>query len=240
MTNLKAEVIAVGDELTSGQRLDTNTQWISQQLGDIGIAVGFHTTVGDDIADHIVAVQMASQRSDVVIMTGGLGPTADDLTREAMAQAANVPLEFEESVFKRIEGMYSSRGYEMPERNRVQAYFPAGSTIIPNPEGTAPGIDLVIPNSRDRKLGGCRFFALPGVPVEMKQMWAQTLEGQLKNMVGDIGTIHHHTLHCFGLGESGIEALLPDLIQRGRDPQVGITASSATISLRVSTRAKTV
>ncbi len=233
MSQLKAEVMSIGDELVTGQRLDTNTQWLSQRLGEIGIAVGFHTTIGDDLADHIAALKIAYDRADLVMMSGGLGPTADDLTREAIAQSAGVELEFVPEVLLRIEKIYRNRVREMPPSNRAQAYFPVGSTIVPNPEGTAPGIDLVVRRDGSRI---CRVIALPGVPAELKQMWFETLQPRLRELTAEESTIHHHTLHCFGLGESTIESMLPDLVRRGRDPQVGITASAATISLRVSTR----
>lgn len=225
--------MSVGDEIVSGQRLDTNTQWISQSLGELGIAVCFHSTVGDDLADHVLALQVAIARSELVLITGGLGPTADDLTRQALAQAADVELEFDETVLAQIQKIYQRHGRAMPDSNRSQAYFPTGSNIIPNPEGTAPGIDLTI--VREAK-PPCRIIALPGVPAEMKQMWHATIGPELGMLAGADSTIHHHTLHCFGAGESTIESMLPDLVRRGRDPQVGITASAATISLRVSTR----
>lgn len=235
MKQLKAEVMSVGDEMVSGQRLDTNSQWLSHSLGDLGIRVCFHSTVGDDLNDHVSALQVAIERCEIVIITGGLGPTADDLTRLAIADAVNVDLEFDQSVFGHIQKIYHRYGREMPESNRAQAYFPVGSKIIPNPEGTAPGIDLTV--DRQGRLP-CRVVALPGVPAEMKQMWQATIEPELSKFTGVDSTIHHHTLHCFGAGESTIESMLPDLVKRGRDPQVGITASASTISLRVSTRSK--
>lgn len=236
MTLLRAEVIAIGDEITNGLRLDTNTQWISQRLGELGIEVAFHSTVGDDLADNIDVFRQAAIRADVIIATGGLGPTADDLTRQAIAKMADVELVMEQSVLDHIKQIYVARGREMPVNNKVQAWFPAGSTIINNPEGTAPGIDF---SSHCENGSGYRILALPGVPVEMKQMWNETVEPDLRLQVGNDFMIHHHTIHCFGSGESDIETLLPGLVERGRDPQVGITASAATISLRISTRGPT-
>ncbi len=230
---ISAEVISIGDELTSGVRLDTNTQWISQRLGEIGIHVAFHSTVGDHLKDNVEVFRVASQRADLVISTGGLGPTADDLTRHAISQMAGDDLILLEPVLNHIKTMYSRRGREMPPNNEIQAWFPMGSKVIPNPEGTAPGIDFSSTHSSDKRY---RILALPGVPVEMKQMWDKTVEPELKTLTENDSVIHHHTIHCFGSGESHIETLLPGLIQRGRDPSVGITASAATISLRVSTR----
>lgn len=236
MSSLRAEVISIGDEMTSGIRLDTNSQWLSSQLGDIGIEVAFHSTVGDNLEDNIDVFRHAANRVDIVIATGGLGPTADDLTRLAISKMADVPLITHPEILAHIRSMFESRGREMPENNSIQADFPKGAVAIANPEGTAPGIDFQTqrPNGRN-----CRIIALPGVPVEMKQMWSQSVEASLRKQAGDSSIIYHHTLHCFGSGESHIESLLPNLIQRGRDPQVGITASSATISLRVSTSGTT-
>lgn len=227
---MRAEVIAIGDELTSGQRLDTNSQWLSQQLGDIGIRTMFHTTVADDLESNRQAFRQAAARVDVVICTGGLGPTADDLTRQAIAEAFELPLILDESALARIRQMFESRGREMPERNRVQALFPAGSDPIRNPHGTAPGIDLTLDIEGRR----CRIFSLPGVPAEMKEMWAETVRPALRESLGDaIGVLRHFELKCFGTGESALESMLPDLIRRGREPSVGITVSKATITLRI-------
>ena len=233
----RAEVVSIGDEITSGVRVDTNTAWISKRLGDIGIRVAFHSTVGDELEDNVEVFRIAAQRADIVISTGGLGPTADDLTRHAIGKMAGVELVKDDQVLDHIKQMYTRRGRDMPVNNEIQAWFPAGANVIDNPEGTAPGIDFGGANSDDRAY---RIFALPGVPVEMKQMWEATVEPELKSLVGNDFVIAHHTVHCFGSGESQIETMLPDLVKRGRDPSVGITASSATISLRVSTRAATI
>ncbi|MCR9117990.1 MAG: CinA family nicotinamide mononucleotide deamidase-related protein [bacterium] len=226
-----AEIIAIGDELASGQRLDTNSQWLSRALADIGVTVHFHTTVRDDIAENIEVIRVAARRADVVICTGGLGPTADDLTREAIAQAAGVELEFRQPVLDHIAGLYQSRGRAMPERNRVQAMFPAGANVIPNPHGTAPGVDYTFRTENETP---CRLFALPGVPAEMTEMWEETVGPAIFDMTGGSQrVIVHRALKCFGVGESRLEEMLPDLIARGRTPTVGITVSRATITLRI-------
>jgi nicotinamide-nucleotide amidase len=232
-----AEVISIGDELTSGQRLDTNSQWLSQRLGELGIQVLYHTTVGDDLAANVRVFQQAIDRADVVVATGGLGPTADDLTREALAEAAGRPLYRDEGAVEHIRALFARRRRAMPERNLVQAMFPAGSGIVPNPQGSAPGIDLVL----DRPgRGPARVFALPGVPAEMHEMWQQTVAPALAAQLGDTRrVIQIRTVNCFGVGESDLEAMLPDLIRRGRQPSVGITVSRATISLRIAAEART-
>jgi len=225
-----AEVISIGDELTSGQRLDTNSQWLSQQLGDLGIGVLFHTTVGDDLEANIAVFRAAIERADVVVCSGGLGPTADDLTRDALAAAAGVELHEEAAAMEHIQNLFARRKRPMPERNKLQALFPRGSNIVPNPEGTAPGIDLTIPRPGRSP---SRVFALPGVPAEMKTMWSATVRPALAATQPTPRVICHRRIKCFGVGESDLEAMLPDMIRRKREPLVGITVHAATITLRI-------
>jgi nicotinamide-nucleotide amidase len=226
---MQAEVIAIGDELTSGQRLDTNSQWLSQRLGELGIRVLYHTTVGDDQDANVRVFREAFDRADLVVCTGGLGPTADDLTRQAIAEATGKELVLDEASLQHIQQLFARRQRPMPERNIIQAKFPAGSRVVPNPHGSAPGIDL------DVRRGGasCRVFALPGVPAEMREMWDQTVDPILQTLTGGRRVIRHYRIKCFGIGESDLEQMLPDLIERGRQPSVGITVSKATITLRV-------
>jgi len=224
-----AEVIAIGDELVSGQRLDTNSGWLSAELAVLGIPVVFHTTAADTLAAGREAFAAATARADIVVATGGLGPTADDLTRDVLAAVAGVPLERSAEAVMVIESRFARRGMPMPQSNLRQAEFPRGSRQIPNPHGTAPGIDLELAG------GGrsSRVFALPGVPAEMRQMWRESVVPALLALRPQGGTIRQRRLKCFGAGESAIEALLPDLIRRGREPAVGITAHEATITLRI-------
>src|ERR1700726_662507 len=122
---MKCEVISIGSELTSGQNLDTNSQWLSRRLAEIGVAVGWHTTIADDLDANIDAFRIASGRAGLVLITGGLGPTQDDLTREALARAAGVELVFHQELLDQIAEMFRLRNRTMPERNRVQAMLPA-------------------------------------------------------------------------------------------------------------------
>jgi nicotinamide-nucleotide amidase len=225
-----AEIIAVGTEIVSGAKLDTNSQWLSQQLADLGIATGFHTGVEDNLAANIECLRIAVDRADVVIVSGGLGPTLDDLTREALAGLIGRPLVVHETLLRVIERMFQKRGRVMPERNRVQAEFPEGSTPLTNPIGTAPGIWLEIPREgRD----ACRIAALPGVPSEMKRMFIEKVVPRLP-AAGLV--IRRARINCYGCGESQAEELLGDLTARGRDPEIGITAHEATITLRIEAR----
>jgi nicotinamide-nucleotide amidase len=233
---MRAEIISIGDELTTGQRLDTNSQWLAERLLEIGVPVAFHTTVGDQLTDNVLVFRQACERADVVVATGGLGPTADDLTRQALTDLAGVPLIQDDASLAHIKTLFAKRKREMPPANIVQAQFPQGSRPIFNPNGSAPGIDIAIP----RALGfpqinakPVRIFALPGVPAEMKEMWAATVSPAIQELLGVRKVIAHYRIKCFGVGESDLEAMLPDLIARNRYPLVGITVSQATITLRV-------
>jgi nicotinamide-nucleotide amidase len=226
---MRAEVIAIGDELTTGQRLDTNSQWLSQRLTELGVALAFHTTVGDDLEDNVAVFRTAIDRADLVVVTGGLGPTADDLTRDALAAAVGVALVRDESALEHIRQLFERRGRDMPERNAMQADFPVGSTPIANPFGTAPGIEMRVA----RAGGECVVFALPGVPTEMHEMWQATVRPRIEQLRPEPRVICHRRIKCFGVGESHLEAMLPDLISRNREPRVGITVSDATITLRI-------
>src|SRR5438445_369982 len=124
---MKTEIISIGSELTSGQNLDTNSQWLSQRLAEIGIPVGWHTTIADDLEDNVAAFRIATQRAALVVATGGLGPTQDDLTREVLARVAGVELVFDPASLEHIQQIFTRFRRPMPDRNRVQALFPAGS-----------------------------------------------------------------------------------------------------------------
>ncbi len=235
MTQRLAEILAIGDEMIGGARLDTNTQYLAQQLSEIGVQVAYHTTVGDDPRRQAEVFRVAARRVDLVVSTGGLGPTDDDLTRQILAEIMGVNLFRNEAVAQHIRGIFQKYGRVMPESNLVQADFPAGSRIIPNAEGTAPGIDADIELDNRR----CRFFCLPGVPSEMKAMWHDYVRPQIVASSESPQVFITQVINCFGAGESQIAADLGDLIERGREPVVGITASQSIISLRVTARGAT-
>src|SRR5947208_7207312 len=186
---MRAEIIAIGDELTSGQRLDTNSQWLAERLLEIGVQVAFHTTVGDRLADNVLVFRQACERADVVVATGGLGPTADDLTRQALAEVAGVPLVQDDASLAHIEALFARRKREMPPANVIQAQFPQGSRPIFNPHGSAPGIDFTIKSVGDR---APRIYALPGVPAEMKDMWSASVAPAIQDMLGVRKVIAHY------------------------------------------------
>jgi len=222
---MRAEIIAIGSELVSGQSLDTNSQWLSQQLSDLGIVVAFHTTLGDILADHLAAFRAAFQRAELVLITGGLGPTQDDLTREALAECAGVPLVEHPESLVAIAAMFARRNRVMTERNRVQALFPQGAVPLPNHIGTAPGIWM--------QVGRTNIACLPGVPIEMKLMFREAVVPRLRDQGFAHRVFVHRKINLFGKGEAEIESQAFDLTARGRIPEVGITAHDGTISFRI-------
>lgn len=222
---MRAEVLAIGSELVSGQALDTNSQWLSQALSQAGVTVAFHTSVGDVLEDNVQALRIAIERSDLVVTTGGLGPTQDDLTRDAVAVVAGVPLREDAASLEAIAAMFTARNRRMTERNKVQALFPEGAEVLANRVGTAPGIWM--------KLGRATIACLPGIPSEMRVMFQEQVLPRIRRQRGSDRVYHHRKINLFGRGESDIEAQALDLTARGRIPEVGITVHDATISFRI-------
>lgn len=229
---MKAEIIAIGSELVSGQSLDTNSQWLSRGLAAVGIPVRFHTTLSDDLNDNVAAFRHAIGRAGLVIFSGGLGPTQDDLTRDALAAVAGVPLVEDADSLAAISAMFARRNRPMPERNRVQALLPEGAEPLPNRVGTAPGVWVV--------LNGVYLACLPGVPHEMKIMFEEQVLPRLRRHGLVNRVIVERKINLFGKGEADVEAEAMDLTARNRDPEVGITAHEATISFRLAGEGATV
>lgn len=221
---MKAIILSVGDELVSGQAADTNSAHLARRLGELGVTVAEHRTVGDDRLAIAAALTAAATAAQVVLVTGGLGPTADDLTRQALADAMGTELVLDRDRLAEIEVFFRDRGRTMQPANRIQAMVPAGARSMPNPLGTAPGIAA--------RLGQADVYALPGVPHEMQQMFEECVAPHL----GGHGAVVHRLVHCFGKGESDIAAGITELMQRGRNPAVGTTASAGMITVRVAAR----
>jgi len=218
------EIVTIGNELLLGQIVDTNASWLGQTLSDAGIAVAYHTTVGDRLKAIVEVLQLALTRADVALCTGGIGPTEDDLTRQAAAQVAGVPLEFRQDLMDEIEGLFRRMGFRMPENNRKQAYIPKGSSPIHNPMGTAPGFCL--------ELNGKMLLALPGVPRELKFLTREAVLPILKQhfSLGE-KTIRSRVLKVAGLGESAVDRQIGDLMDEGANPSVGLLASPGEIRI---------
>jgi nicotinamide-nucleotide amidase len=225
-----AEIIAIGSELTSGSKLDTNSQWLSRELEALGWTVTRHLTISDDMASIVNEFQQSSRRANVVLITGGLGPTLDDITRDALAEAFGQKLVRDDESLRQIETLFKVRGRVMPERNQRQADRPEHAVALPNSCGTAPGVLMRVARPDG---GECLFAAMPGVPAEMRPMFENQIRPQLP---GSGMVLCRRVLRSFGYGESEAERMLGDLTARGRNPEVGITASEAVISLWVTAR----
>lgn len=221
---MKAEIISIGHELITGQSVDTNAAWLAAQLSAVGGAVTRHVTVGDDVATLCAVIRAALASADLVVMTGGLGPTADDLTREAVAAAIGEPLEENQDALQQITAFFTRWQRPMPDSNRVQARLPRGCRVVPNPRGTAPGIAF----AADKR----RLFALPGVPAEMKAMFRAAILPLVTAETAGSCTCTARLL-CFGTSEARIGEAIADLMVRGRNPLIGTTASEGVISVRI-------
>jgi nicotinamide-nucleotide amidase len=223
---LSCFILSIGDELVLGQTVDTNSAWLSQQLSAVGIRVAAHATVPDDLLAIKEALIAAAPRCQVVIASGGLGPTEDDLTRQALAAVLGVPLENDAGALRDLTAWFAKLGRPMGENNKVQAMFPRGTTPIENTCGTAPGIRAGIQKSR--------VYVMPGVPKEMKEMFQGSILPELRAMPGAGGSaIVSRTLHTFGAGESLIGERLGELMDRRRNPSVGTTVSGGVVSVRI-------
>jgi nicotinamide-nucleotide amidase len=197
---MRCEVIAVGTELLLGQITDTNSAWLGEQLALAGIDSHFQVKVGDNRERIVSALRIALERSDAIIICGGLGPTQDDITREAIAQVMGVPLVRDEDLVGRIRALFKARGRNMPTNNLRQAEVPQGAAVIPEMPGTAPG--LICP------IGSKMVYAVPGVPYEMKQMAAGTVIPDLQRRSGMTAVIKSRTLRTWGKPESGLAEML--------------------------------
>ena len=227
---MRAIILSVGDELVLGQTVDTNSAWISQQLAGVGVGVAAHLTVPDDQLAIEQAILESVGRCDVLLISGGIGPTEDDLTRQALAAVMNVPLELSESWLKELEAFFATRGRGMPEMNRIQAMIPRGATMIHNHAGTAAGIDAAYRSGDQKTI--CRVFVMPGVPKEMKAMFTRDVLPHVTKMSGG-AVILSRTLHTYGLGESAVAERIGPQMMRGRNPSVGTTVSEGQVSIRV-------
>ena len=226
-----AAILATGDEIVGGRTVDTNSAWLADKLASLGIDVVAFVAVSDDIDRIVWAWKTAIERADLVISTGGLGPTSDDLTTEAVAQVADVALELDERQAARIREFFSSRGRRMPQNNLRQARIPAGATVIENELGTAPGYSIEI--AREREGGVALCMVLPGVPREMKPMFEACAQPWIAKRTDPDRVVVSRTFSTFGLPESALDERLAGVVppERGR---LAFRASFPKISVRVS------
>lgn len=226
---MDAEVIAIGSELLLGATIDTNSAYLAGQLAAAGVNVFRKCVVGDNLERIAAAIDESLRRADLVICTGGLGPTVDDVTREAVAQACGRPLEFRQELLDQIAARFAAFGRSMSESNRRQAYIPQGARAIDNPRGTAPGFIVEDPRGT--------IIVLPGVPHEMRFLFQTAVLPYLRDERGVRDIILVRTLHATGLGESVIGERIADLMEQ-RNPTVGISAKKARYELRIGAKAQ--
>lgn len=227
---MNAEIISIGSELLLGQILDTNTSWIAKKLAESGVEVVRTSTVGDNLQQIIDVIREATARSHIVITTGGIGPTEDDLTREAVAEVFHRPLQFQLQLMEQIEALFKRRGFKMAENNRKQAFIPEGGIPIENPKGTAPGFIV--------EYSSGAILSVPGVPSEMEYLMENSVLPYLKKHFGlQNQIIQYKVLRACGLGESAIGLQIKDLMKQGQNPSVGTLASVGDIKIRMTAKA---
>jgi nicotinamide-nucleotide amidase len=227
---MHAEIIVTGSELLLGEIVDTNSAFIARKLREIGLNLFYKTIVGDNAERMIEALQIALNRSDVIITTGGLGPTVDDVTRSAVARAIGAELEFRPDLLEQIETRFRAYNAPMSENNKQQAYIPVGATPIHNPVGTAPCFSV--------EYQGKLIISLPGVPREMEYLIEQTVIPFLKEKLDLHAVIVVRTLHVVSVGESRIDMAIGDL-EKLTNPTVGLSAKAGQIDIRIAAKAAT-
>jgi nicotinamide-nucleotide amidase len=228
---MKAEILTIGDELLRGEIIDSNKAFLSDRLLALDVETRFHSSVRDDPPDMIDAFHRAASRVDVVLVSGGLGPTRDDLTSETLARAFGRELRLDEASLAAIRAFFARVGREMTENNARQARFPAGAEVLPNPIGTAPGFML--------EAEGALFFCMPGVPREMERMMDEQVMPRIAARAGGGGgVVRAALLRTFGMGESALDAELADVARAG-DVSLGFRTSFPDNYLRPLARAAT-
>ena len=227
---LKAEIIAVGTELLLGQIVDTNSAHMAQQLTTIGLDLHYKSTVGDNLERIKSTLRNAMGRSDFIITTGGIGPTLDDLTREAVAEVLGRPLVFNPALFDQISDFFTRMGRTASPNNRKQAFIPEGAIPIENPVGTAPGFIA--------EQDGKAIIIVPGVPHEMRYFMEHSVLPYLRNKLGIREVIVSRVLKLFGIGESLVDDRLKDLIEQGTNPTIGLLAHTQIGEIHVRLTAK--
>ncbi len=226
------EVIAVGTELLLGQIVNSNAAHIGGRVADLGMDSHYQQTVGDNLARMETAIRTALGRADAVIITGGIGPTQDDITREAICAATGRTMRFSDEYAQALRDRYATWGREMPESNLRQAEYPDGAELLSNPKGTAPGIAL----EHDGKL----IFALPGVPPEMHLLLDDHVLPRIRSKAGIDEVLVSRVIKTWGRGESNVAEQLADLFESSGNPSMAFLASNGEIKVRLTAKARTV
>ncbi|HJV45381.1 MAG TPA: competence/damage-inducible protein A [Bacillota bacterium] len=229
---MKAEIIAVGTELLLGQIANTNAQYISKKLAELGIDVYYHTVVGDNVGRLNEVVLLANSRSELIIFTGGLGPTKDDLTKETIARGMGKQLVQDDFAMKQIEAYFLRRGITMSENNRKQALVIEGSTIFPNDHGMAPGMAT--------GTNGIHYLLFPGPPRELIPMFESYAVPYLQSLSNVHLILHSKVLRFYGIGESLLEEKLMDLIDGQSNPTIAPYAGEAEVTIRLTAKASNI
>jgi nicotinamide-nucleotide amidase len=224
-----AEIVAIGSELLLGQIVDTNSAWMAQRLTALGVNLYFKSVVGDNPGRMKEVIARALERADIVITSGGLGPTQDDLTREIVAEVTGRKLVFDEILLEQVESHFKRRGRTMTPNNRRQAYMPEGAIRVKNPNGTAPC--FIVEDSRGV------IFSLPGVPVEMKWLFENEVEPYLRKKFNLAEVIHYRVLKIVGVGESAVDDKIGHLIAHSSNPTVGVLALPGQVDVRIAAKA---
>lgn len=230
--SIRVEVVGVGTELLLGQIANTNAAWIGERLAEVGADVLFQQVVGDNLRRIVDTLALAASRSDVVLVTGGLGPTEDDITRDSIAELLDAPLERDPALERWLRERFAgfSDG-EMPSNNLRQADVPRGARTIDNDRGSAPGLAVELPS-------GARLYAMPGVPAEMRAMMTSTILPELTSTIGT-AVVRSRTLRCTGIGESRVAELLADLFPASANPSLAYLASVGEVKVRITAKADT-
>jgi nicotinamide-nucleotide amidase len=227
--SMRAEIVAVGTELLLGQIVNTNAQFLSRGLAELGIDVYYQTVVGDNMERLLTTIELARKRADLIVFTGGLGPTLDDLTRDAVAAYLGRGIEMHEPTLRKLEEMFAGRGAALIESNRRQAMLVEGAAPLRNNTGLAIGNALTV--------DGTHYLLLPGPPREMKPMFENDASTWLKNLLVPAEVLHSVMLRFAGIGESALEDMLIDLIREQTDPTIAPYAKEGEVAVRVSTKA---
>ena len=227
---ISAELVSIGSELLLGQIVDTNSAWIAQRLAEKGVNLYYKTTVGDNFDRMVSTISNAVARADVVITGGGIGPTRDDLTREAVAEVTGRPLVTDSEALHDLHERFQRRGFILTKNNEKQAQIPEGAVLVKNPNGTAPS--FIVEDSK------AVIFSLPGVPFEMKWLVENELIPYLSTKFGLNQVIHYRVLKVADLGESKVDDQIGHLIAESSNPTVGVLAHPGQVDVRIAARAQ--